>query len=158
MIKTKALKQKIQKSDPIINHTFYEPIYTIGVAANKLGTSVHLLRLYELEGLIIPHKTKTGRRLYSDLELEKVRCIKSMIKEDGLNFEGIRRVLSLVPCWKLRDCNSDEGKKCAAYTGRISACWASEEKCLHPMVSCRDCPVYQKIASCNDVQKLIQTK
>jgi MerR family transcriptional regulator/heat shock protein HspR len=154
----KTTKQTTKKNDNEINHTIYEPIYTIGVAADKLLMTVHVLRLYELEGLIIPFKTKTGRRLYSDLELEKVRCIRSMIKEKGLNFEGIRRILSLVPCWKLRDCNSDEGRKCFAYTGRISACWASEEKCLHPMHSCRDCPVYQKIASCDDVQKLIQSK
>ncbi len=158
MKKNKSTKLTTEKIDNEINHAIYEPIYTIGVAANKLGMTVHVLRLYELEGLIIPYKTKTRRRLYSDLELEKVRCIRSMIKEKGLNFEGIRRILSLVPCWKLRDCNSDDGMKCAAYTNRISACWASEEKCIHPLPSCRDCPVYQKIASCDDVQKLIQSK
>jgi predicted site-specific integrase-resolvase len=32
----------------------YEPIYTIGPAAQKLGISVPTLRLYEKEGLIIP--------------------------------------------------------------------------------------------------------
>ena len=52
-----------------------EPVYTIGVAAMKLGISVHSLRQYENEGLIIPFKTATGRRLYSDLELEKILCI-----------------------------------------------------------------------------------
>jgi MerR family transcriptional regulator, heat shock protein HspR len=140
------------------SRSFYEPVYTIGVAANKLGLTVHLLRLYELEDLIIPFKTKTGRRLYSDLELEKVKCIRSMVKDNGLNFEGIRRIVSLVPCWKIRNCNSDEGRKCPAYTGRTTACWASDEKCLDPLPSCRDCAVYQKIASCEDVQRLIQSK
>ncbi len=138
--------------------SFYEPVYTIGVAANKIGMTVHLLRLYEQEGLIIPFKTKTGRRLYSDLELEKVKCIRSMIKDSGLNFEGIRRIVSLVPCWKLRNCNSDEGRQCHAYMDRTTACWASEEKCLDPLPSCRDCAVYRKIASCEDVQRLIQSK
>jgi MerR family transcriptional regulator, heat shock protein HspR len=157
------MKKKDIKSKAIENNTkntsrsFYEPVYTIGVAADKLGMTVHLLRLYEKEELIIPFKTKTGRRLYSDLELEKVKCIRSMVKENGLNFEGIRRIVSLVPCWKIRNCNSDEGRKCHSYTGRTTACWASKEKCLDPLPSCRDCEVYQKIASCEDVQRLIQS-
>jgi MerR family transcriptional regulator, heat shock protein HspR len=149
-ITTESIKEKN-------NRSFYEPVYTIGIAADKLGMTVHLLRLYEMEGLIIPFKTKTGRRIYSDLELEKVKCIRSMIKDKGLNFEGIRRIVSLVPCWKLRNCNSDEGRKCKAYTGRTTACWGLAEKCLDPLPSCRDCIVYQKIASCEDVQRLIQS-
>ena len=134
---------------------FYEPVYTIGVAASKLGVSVHTLRLYETEGLIITYKTPTGRRLYSDLELEKVKCIKKMIQEEGLNFEGIRRLLAFVPCFKLRECASKHGTLCKAYKIRTKPCWATEEKCLDPYPSCRDCPVYQKIVSCEDVEKLV---
>ena len=136
---------------------YYEPVYTIGIAAVKTNITVHTLRLYEIEGLIIPYKTETGRRLYSDLELEKVRCIREMIKEKGLNFEGIRRIISLVPCWKLRDCGSDKGKNCPAFSNRSKPCWAIDKKCASPLSSCRDCPVYQKIANCEDVQKLIQS-
>jgi len=134
---------------------FYEPVYTIGVAATKLGVSVHALRLYEAEGLLIPFKTETGRRLYSDLELEKTRCLKKMIQEEGLNFEGIRRILAFVPCWKLRKCGSRNGSECPAYNVRTRPCWASNEKCLHPYPSCRDCPVYRGIVSCEDVHDLV---
>ncbi len=136
-------------------HTFTEPVYTIGIAAKKVGLSVHTLRLYEAEGLIIPYKTETGRRLYSDLEIEKVECIRSMIQQDGLNFEGIRRILGLVPCWKLRRCHSSKGKNCRAYQIRTRPCWATDEKCLDPYPSCRDCPVYQGIVHCSDVEKLV---
>lgn len=134
---------------------FYEPVYTIGVAAAKLGVSVHTLRLYEAEGLIITHKTETGRRLYSDLELEKVKCIKKMIQEEGLNFEGIRRLLAFIPCFKLRKCNSKYGKTCNAYNISTKPCWATTEKCIDPYPTCRDCPVYRKIVSCEDVQNLV---
>ncbi|HOK02057.1 MAG TPA: MerR family transcriptional regulator [Spirochaetota bacterium] len=140
------------KGDP---RDFYEPVYTIGVAAAKLGVSVHTLRLYETEGLIIPYKTDSGRRLYSDLELEKVKCIKKMIQEEGLNFEGIRRLLAFVPCFKLRKCNTSHGAKCPAYNIKTRPCWATEEKCADPYPSCRDCPVYRKIVSCEDVQNLV---
>ena len=78
-----------------------DPIYAIGIAAKKVGVSVHLLRVYEREGLILTERTETGRRFYSDLELVKINCIRRMINEYGLNFAGIRRLLALLPCWKI---------------------------------------------------------
>jgi len=136
---------------------FTDPVYTIGIAAKMVNLSVHSLRLYEAEGLIIPFKTETGRRIYSDLEVEKIKCIHSMVQEQGLNFEGIRQMLALVPCWKLRDCKSDCGMKCNAFLRRTAPCWATEEKCMHPLPSCRDCEVYQNLASCEDVRRLIHS-
>ncbi len=138
-------------------HTFSEPVYTIGIAADKVGLSVHSLRLYESEGLIIPFKTDTGRRLFSDLELEKIECIQSMIKEEGLNFEGIRRMIALAPCWKLRGCKSRKGRDCNAYKIRTRPCWSTEEKCMDPLPSCRDCDVYQKLVHCDDIQEFIKS-
>ena len=150
----KNLKNEPHETDRDLRD-FYEPVYTIGIAASKLGVSVHTLRLYETEGLIVTYKTATGRRLYSDLELEKVKCIKKMIQEEGLNFEGIRRLLAFIPCFKLRKCRSKQGKRCNAYNISTQPCWATEEKCVDPYPSCRDCPVYRKIVSCEDVQNLV---
>jgi MerR family transcriptional regulator/heat shock protein HspR len=132
-----------------------KPVYTIGIAADLVGVSVHLLRVYEKEGLIIPHKTPTGRRIYSDLELEKVRCIRRMINENGINFEGLRRLLALVPCWRIRDCEHQTQSACPAHTNTDRPCWATEEKCLHPLPSCRDCTVYQSTVDCEGIKKLI---
>jgi MerR family transcriptional regulator/heat shock protein HspR len=132
-----------------------EPVYTIGVAANKLGMTVHSLRQYEREGLILTHKTPTGRRLYSDLELEKIRCIKQMIQGQGLNFEGIRRLMALVPCWKLRQCKVETKEACYPFKDKSRPCWSSEEKCAHPLPDCRDCPVYQKTVHCDDIKEFI---
>ncbi len=135
--------------------TFTEPVYTIGVAAAKLGISVHSLRQYEAEGLIIPFKTATGRRLYSDLEIKKIKCIKKMIQEEGLNFEGIRRLMALAPCWILRGCSKGHRDSCHAVVNTLKPCWATEEKCHKPYPSCRECPVYQKTVNCSDLKKLI---
>lgn len=63
-----------------------EPIYTIGVASDKLGISVHSLRQYENEGLILTYKTKTGRRLFSDVELEKNQMYKKNDKRGWIKF------------------------------------------------------------------------
>lgn len=132
-----------------------EPVYTIGVAADRLNISVHSLRQYEREGLILTHKTPTGRRLYSDLELEKIRCIKEMIQEQGLNFEGIRRLMSLIPCWKLRDCKKEVKEACYPFKDKTRPCWSSEQKCAHPLPDCRDCPVYRKMVHCDDLKSFI---
>jgi MerR family transcriptional regulator, heat shock protein HspR len=147
----------MNKDNSTTEISFYEPIYTIGIAAKKLNLSVHTLRLYEAEGLLVPYKTETKRRIYSELEMEKVRCIRSMIQDDGLNFEGIRRMLSLVPCWKIRKCKSEKGKNCSAYQERIVPCWASDAKCMNPLPSCRDCSVYRSLVHCEDVQKYIKS-
>lgn len=136
-------------------HSFTEPIYTIGVAARKLDLSVQTLRLYEAEGLIITYKTETGRRLFSDLEIEKIECIRSMIQKDGLNFEGIRRLVALVPCWKIRSCSRGQSEACKAYRERTRPCWAAKEICRDPYPSCRDCPVYTSLVSCEDIQRFI---
>ena len=46
------------------------PKYTISSAATLLGISVHTLRMYEREGLIIPFKKESGQRLYSDIKMQ----------------------------------------------------------------------------------------
>ena len=42
-----------------------EPMISIGTLAAKVGLSVSSVRHYENEGLIIPFRTESGRRLYS---------------------------------------------------------------------------------------------
>lgn len=132
-----------------------EAVYTIGIAAKKIGVSVHLLRVYEREGLILTDRTETGRRLYSDLEITKARCIRKMIQEHGLNFAGIRRLLALLPCWRMRNCADHEKESCSAFQITDKPCWATEEKCANPLPSCRDCPVYQKSVDCDQMKNLI---
>ncbi len=132
-----------------------EANYAIGITAQKAGVSVHLLRVYEREGLIIPVRTKTGRRFYSDLELVKVHCIRKMISEYGLNFAGIRRLLALLPCWRMRSCDDHDKEGCSAFKVNDRPCWATEEKCAHPLPSCRDCIVYQSVVDCDDLKPLI---
>ena len=148
MLDSKDRKRQLERS-------FYEPVYTIGVAANKLGVSVHSLRQYEREGLILPFKTSAGRRLFSDLELEKIQCIKEMIQDEGLNFKGIRPLMALIPCWKLRGCSDKIKRSCKAFKNKTAPCWASKEKCVYPLPSCRGCRVYQGIVHCDDIKPLI---
>jgi len=134
---------------------YTDAVYGIGMAASRLGLTVHSLRQYEAEGLIIPFKTRTGRRFYSELELEKVRCIKTMLQEKGLNFEGIRQLLALVPCWKLKGCPAAVRNSCRVRASRNGPCWQSIGTCSQGPQDCRACPVYRRLSSCDDLKRLI---
>lgn len=135
-----------------------EPVYTISIAAKKLGVSVHSLRLYEREGLIRPFRTETNRRLYSDIELRKVTALKYMVREKGMNFEGLRRLVALIPCHKLnKDCTKVLREDCPAHKGMEGPCWSYESACaaLNDGDNCRDCQVYLGTLDFGDVQRMI---
>ena len=61
-----------------------EPIYSIGIAAKKLKISVPALRVYEREGLLLPYRTETGRRIYSHQDIERISAIRKMIRDEEL--------------------------------------------------------------------------
>lgn len=129
--------------------------FGIGDAAKKCQVSVHTLRLYEAEGLILTQRTDSGRRLYGELEIKKIDAIREMIQE-GLNFEGIRRLVALVPCWKIKGCRTAEGNDCFAFRNMRRPCWSTETRCLHPLESCRECSVYQKLVTYEDIIRYIK--
>jgi MerR family transcriptional regulator/heat shock protein HspR len=53
------------------------------------------LRLYEQRGLVRPQRTAGNTRLYSDLDVERLRLIQRLTTELGLNLAGVERVLAL---------------------------------------------------------------
>ena len=69
-------------------------VYVISVAAELAGVHPQTLRIYERKGLLDPTRTRGGSRRFSDLDLAKLRRIQKLTTE-GLNLEGVRRVLEL---------------------------------------------------------------
>ena len=67
----------------------------ISVAAEILGMHPQTLRKYERLGLIQPSRTVGSMRLYSREELEKLRLIKHLVDELGINLAGVQRLLSI---------------------------------------------------------------
>lgn len=59
-----------------------------------VGMEQHSLRQYERRGLLEPHRTPGGTRLYSDRDVAVLRRIGELLTE-GLNLAGIRLVLDL---------------------------------------------------------------
>ena len=69
-------------------------VYVISVAAELAGMHPQTLRIYERRGLVNPARTPGGNRRYSDADIEQLRRVAELTAE-GLNLEGIRRVLAL---------------------------------------------------------------
>jgi MerR family transcriptional regulator, heat shock protein HspR len=69
-------------------------VYVISVAAELAGVHPQTLRIYERRGLIHPYRTPGGTRRYSDEDIERLALIQELT-EQGLNLEGVRRVLDL---------------------------------------------------------------
>jgi MerR family transcriptional regulator, heat shock protein HspR len=71
------------------------PRYMISVAADLVGMHPQTLRLYEAKGLVRPGRTPGGTRLYSELDIERLRLIQRLTSQLGLNLAGVDHVLRL---------------------------------------------------------------
>lgn len=121
----------------------YEPVYTIGHAASKLGLAVQTLRMYEHAGLIIPYRTSTNRRLYSRQDIKNIKTIMVLIREHHFTIEAIKRFAALIPCWELTNCPDKIRNKCSAYHDSIMPCWLIPGlSCGALNGNCRKCKVY----------------
>src|SRR5512132_1532400 len=67
----------------------------ISVAAELAGLHPQTLRMYEARGLVRPSRTPGGTRLYSELDLDRLRLIQRLTGELGLNLAGVEHVLRL---------------------------------------------------------------
>lgn len=69
-------------------------VFVISVAAELAGMHPQTLRIYERRGLIDPFRTPGGTRRYSAEDIERLQLIQELTSQ-GLNLEGVRRVLDL---------------------------------------------------------------
>jgi MerR family transcriptional regulator/heat shock protein HspR len=69
-------------------------VYVISVAAELAGVHPQTLRIYERRGLIQPYRTPGGTRRYSQEDIDRLALIQELT-DQGLNLEGVRRVLDL---------------------------------------------------------------
>lgn len=73
-----------------------EPCYVISVAARMVGVHAQTLRYYERVGLIMPSRSRGRIRLYSPRDVQRLRTIKSLIGDLGVNLAGAEVVLRLL--------------------------------------------------------------
>jgi MerR family transcriptional regulator/heat shock protein HspR len=93
-----------------------QPTYALNVAAQLVGLSPRTIRGYEEAQLIEPARVGgNNQRLYSEQDLQWLRCIRDMIHDEGLTVTAIRRLLDLIPCWEIRHCAPSIALQCAPY-------------------------------------------
>jgi MerR family transcriptional regulator/heat shock protein HspR len=67
----------------------------ISMAARELGMHPQTLRKYERLGLVRPTRTMGSMRVYSREEIQRLRMIKRLVDELGVNLAGVQQLLSI---------------------------------------------------------------
>lgn len=70
-------------------------MYLISMAADLLDMHPQTLRKYERLGLVQPPRTMGSMRVYTRPELDRLRLIKSLVDDAGINLAGVHRLLSI---------------------------------------------------------------
>lgn len=73
-----------------------EPRYVISVAARMIGVHTHTLRYYERVGLVEPARSDSNLRLYSEADIQRLRRIRTLMEEMGVNLAGVEVILKLL--------------------------------------------------------------
>jgi MerR family transcriptional regulator/heat shock protein HspR len=73
-----------------------EPVYTSGVVCRLLGIPIWVLKQLDREKLVSPIRKKAkGHRLYSQKELKRLNYLWYLIREKGVNVDGLKVILEL---------------------------------------------------------------
>src|SRR5690348_7167326 len=73
-----------------------EPVYAISVAARLCDMHPQTLRLYERLGLVKPNRTDNRNRLYSDLDIDRLKQIQRLTRELGVSLAGVEVIFNLL--------------------------------------------------------------
>ena len=73
-----------------------EPCFVISIAAHMVGVHAQTLRYYERVGLVMPSRSEGKRRLYSPNDIDRLRRIKALTGDMGVNLAGVEVVLKLM--------------------------------------------------------------
>lgn len=71
------------------------PMFVISVAAQLADMHPQTLRGYDRLGLVVPGRARGRGRRYSLRDVAKLRHIQHLSQNEGINLEGIRRILEL---------------------------------------------------------------
>jgi len=122
-------------------------------AARQLNISVQTIHSYERHGVIVLKRDAAGYRIFDETDMERLRCIRNMIKKEALNLSGIRSLMSMIPCWDMNKVCSEEKKylNCPVYEEGDGPCWIISKQAQN----CHSCVVYKNSVDCRQVKKYI---
>jgi MerR family transcriptional regulator/heat shock protein HspR len=142
------------------NNDYIEtPLHSIGSVARMLGVSVQTLRMYERRGLILARKSAGNQRLYSQSDIERLKCIRMSVSKHKISIEGIRRIQSMVPCWENVQCPPEQRSACPAFVASDAGCWTyKHEANVCAGRECLNCNVYLLAGDCEQIKSLVHHK
>lgn len=73
-----------------------EPCFVISIAARMVGLHAQTLRYYERVGLLWPSRSVGRQRLYSPADIERLRRIRTLTEDMGVNLAGAEVALKLM--------------------------------------------------------------
>jgi MerR family transcriptional regulator, heat shock protein HspR len=71
------------------------PYYVISVAARMVGVHAQTLRYYERMGVLKPSRSRGRIRLYSMVEINRLRQVHGLIDDLGVNLAGVEVILRM---------------------------------------------------------------
>ncbi|MGY5352678.1 MerR family transcriptional regulator [Wenyingzhuangia sp. IMCC45533] len=72
--------------------------YKIGEVANAFGVPRSMIRYWEQEfEMIKPKKNSKGDRMFTSVDIEKLKLVYHLAKEQGYSLEGVRKKLREQP-------------------------------------------------------------
>ncbi len=74
---------------------YRKPRYSISLVAQTVRVHPQTLRQYERLGLVVPERTIGNIRLYSDHDIERLRCIQRLVSDLGVNLAGVEVILHM---------------------------------------------------------------
>ncbi len=82
--------------DSMDDNSDNKPLFTLSVTAEILGVHPRTLMIYENENLVVPLRTKTNRRRYSQRDVRKLQFIRYLTNKKGVNLAGVQAILTLI--------------------------------------------------------------
>ncbi len=73
-----------------------KPLFTLSVAAEIMGVHPRTLMIYEAEGLVVPARTKTNRRRFSQKDIKKLQFIRYHTNKKRINLAGVAYISKII--------------------------------------------------------------
>ena len=80
---------------PVTDEMRSRPVYFIGVVAEMTEVHPQTLRHYERIGLLLPSRSRGNVRMFSHVDIERVRLIQRLTGELGVNLAGVEVILNM---------------------------------------------------------------
>ncbi len=126
-------------------------LYTIGTVAELIGEHPETLRVWERNDLLRPNRENFQRK-YSNNDVKRLKFIKRLMDEKGLNIAGVKQVTSMYSCWYRRNCSGGAARNSPTPVNESKPCWKMEGTyCLvatDKAEICNSCEMFKKCAGC----------